>query len=501
MKKVYTSFWLALLLVGFTTVSYGQSSSNCSGQFTITYPSGTGTATTTINNGTGDLTGSYCPSATASTALVVTPISNGILTLRRAIGTDTAVVMTINPSLAGTTHTFALPQIATQATYILASTIDCPNAKLKEFNLVLAPTLTVRASSAGTALGAQDAVCPGTRVTIEASGATSGSQYLLSAGGQVINSNTTGVFDVMPSESTTYTVATNTPTCGSDLVSQNIRVLTKNLVLESNDEDNNVQPGTEVILSTTQGTGGPYTYTANNGISTTTLAATSAQITVTPTRTTLYTVSGTTIESNCPSTVSLLITVNNAPLPIELVAFSAVWSGKGALLTWATATEKNNAYFVVERSLTGAEFQAVGQLAGAGTTPNRSTYRFTDNSVPQGSGRTLYYRLRQVDEDQTSTLSPVRTVQVPAAEQLFTASVFPNPYEKTASVQLDALEAGPVTFTVQNALGQTVRRLTATVATGLQTIALPETATLPAGIYYLTARQGKQQQVLKMIKR
>jgi hypothetical protein len=198
--------------------------------------------------------------------------------------------------------------------------------------------------------------------------------------------------------------------------------------------------------------------------------------------------------------VSLVISVNNAPLPVELVRFAAAWAGKAAQLSWTTASEKSNSHFIVERSFDGEAFQSVGRLAGAGTTPSPTNYQFADGSVPRGSARTLYYRLRQVDDNRSAQVSSVRTVVVPAIEQVLTASVFPNPSEKAASVQLDTFDAGAVTFTIQDVLGQLLLAKTVAATTGKQNIALPETALLPAGIYFLTVRQGQLKQVVKMIK-
>ncbi|WP_400194029.1 T9SS type A sorting domain-containing protein [Hymenobacter sp. B81] len=473
---------------------------NCSGQFTLTYPTGTGTTTTTINNGTGVLDGTYCPSATGTPSLVVTPSSDGTLTLRRVINGDTTTISFVGASVGGTTYTFSLPAVTQRATYVLASNIDCPNRKLKLFSLNLAPTLSVTAASGGSPLGAATALCPGTSVQITAVGAAEGNTYTLLSNGEVLSRNTTGVFDVNPNVSTTYTVTTITPTCGNEPVSQTIRVATNNLTLTANDADNNVAAGSEVTLTTTGGTAGPYTYTAYNGFTTTTLTGTGPQVVVAPTRTTQYTVSGTTALGNCPSVTSLVISVNSQPLPVEMASFAATWSGQAALLTWTTASEKNNAYFVIERSLDGSAFQAVGQVVGAGTTASLTAYRFSDAGVPRTGARPVYYRLRQVDENGAAQVSGVRAVQVAAGVSAFTVEVFPNPFGQQATLVLDAAEAGNVTLRLQNALGRTLHTTTLLVTSGVQRMVLPEAAALPSGFYYLVVEQGRQKQVTKIVK-
>jgi ice-binding like protein len=52
-------------------------------------------------------------------------------------------------------------------------------------------------------------------------------------------------------------------------------------------------------------------------------------------------------------------------LPIELLSFSAGKVGEDVQLNWVTASEINNNYFTVERSVNGASFEEVVQVQGA----------------------------------------------------------------------------------------------------------------------------------------
>jgi VCBS repeat-containing protein len=151
--------------------------------------------------------------------------------------------------------------------------------------------------------------------------------------------------------------------------------------------------------------------------------------------------------SNNIATYTIPLTAS--PLPVVLTAFAARASGTSALLDWATASEKNNAYFSVERSRTGqpTSFVAIGQLAGQGTTAAAHSYRFADPNAA-ATASTVYYRLHQVDADGTSTYSPVRAVSfgaaAPAAGSL---ALYPNPVAE-AGTRLD-LGALPATATYQ----------------------------------------------------
>ena len=86
------------------------------------------------------------------------------------------------------------------------------------------------------------------------------------------------------------------------------------------------------------------------------------------------------------------------PLPVELSAFTATAEGAAVRLVWATASEKNSARFEVERSTDGRTFAAIGAVAAAGSSTALRSYELLDATLP-ASTATLYYRLKQVDQD------------------------------------------------------------------------------------------------------
>ncbi|MEL6772619.1 MAG: VCBS repeat-containing protein, partial [Bacteroidota bacterium] len=84
-------------------------------------------------------------------------------------------------------------------------------------------------------------------------------------------------------------------------------------------------------------------------------------------------------------------------VPVELTVFSAVLSGEAARLTWATASETNNAGFHVEHRAPSADvFATLGFVDGAGTTTATQRYAFETGTLAPGAHR---FRLRQVDFD------------------------------------------------------------------------------------------------------
>jgi beta-glucanase (GH16 family) len=96
-----------------------------------------------------------------------------------------------------------------------------------------------------------------------------------------------------------------------------------------------------------------------------------------------------------------------AAIPVELVSFKAKLVNNTTVLTWQTASERNNKAFGIERSTDGFDFTNIGEVKGNGTTSTVHDYTFTDIQPVNGVN---YYRLRQLDFDNKETISKVVSV-------------------------------------------------------------------------------------------
>ncbi|MBO2012787.1 FG-GAP-like repeat-containing protein [Hymenobacter negativus] len=173
------------------------------------------------------------------------------------------------------------------------------------------------------------------------------------------------------------------------------------------------------------------------------------------------------------------LTGSTAPLPVELTSFTAEQQGTAVRLAWATASEKNSAYFDIERSTDGREFAKIGRLAAQGSKTSPSDYAYLDDKLASSPTRThIYYRLRQVDQNGSSTYSPVRDVVVGGKGQL---ALFPNPTAGGATLIGTVLGTRVRVF---DSLGREVSTATADAA---GTATLPLSAGLPAGVYVVRA--------------
>ncbi|GAC1376327.1 MAG: hypothetical protein NVSMB30_21500 [Hymenobacter sp.] len=174
------------------------------------------------------------------------------------------------------------------------------------------------------------------------------------------------------------------------------------------------------------------------------------------------------------------------PLPVELTRFTAERQGSGVSVRWNTASEKNSAYFEVQRSPTGREFATVLKVDAHGNSTAPSTYTALDERAPAGL---LYYRLRQIDTDGKVAFSPVVTVTTAGAKA--EVVLYPNP----ATSLVSFMATSPTTYRVLNQVGQVQMKGTAEAGT-----AVVEVGRLLPGVYLLELQTALGRVVRKFVR-
>jgi hypothetical protein len=115
---------------------------------------------------------------------------------------------------------------------------------------------------------------------------------------------------------------------------------------------------------------------------------------------------------------------------------------------WATGSERNSDHFVVERRSEQGPYEAIGMVAAAGYSTQRTDYRFVDKAPLQGRS---YYRLKQVDMDLDHAYSKVVTVLRANKGSLV---LYPNPATEVLWVKVDAQGEDMLRVQVVDAVGR-----------------------------------------------
>ena len=150
-------------------------------------------------------------------------------------------------------------------------------------------------------------------------------------------------------------------------------------------------------------------------------------------------------------------------LPVELLYLHGNAKDGAAVLTWATASEKDNACFYIERrnvKATDDFFTKVGRVfSKQGTSSTETGYGFIDRDVTPG---TYTYRLIQEDVNGANHVSNTVEVTIDAPKNFALEQNFPNPFTPgmdVTEVSYTVPAEGPATVVIYNQLGQVVRTL------------------------------------------
>jgi hypothetical protein len=142
-------------------------------------------------------------------------------------------------------------------------------------------------------------------------------------------------------------------------------------------------------------------------------------------------------------------------LPVELITLRAdPIENKYIKVSWATATEVNNAGFEVLKSEDAINFTNIGWVPGAGNSTVQNNYFYDDHEVVPN--KLYYYRLRQVDFNGHSELTYIVSAMI-TSEHVFVISDFmPNPANNTTSLVITSSDQRDVNVIFYNTLGQLI---------------------------------------------
>ena len=144
--------------------------------------------------------------------------------------------------------------------------------------------------------------------------------------------------------------------------------------------------------------------------------------------------------------------VNGAALPIELVLFDAYCDNNAKHIKWATASELNNDYFILESSNDGIIFNETTQTTGAGTSNEINNYSYIDYTAESN----MYYRLKQVDLD--GKLSTFNIIYVSCNETKNVTEedfiIINNPSNENISINYKGVTDSKFTYLLIDNLGR-----------------------------------------------
>ncbi|HKR03688.1 MAG TPA: hypothetical protein VJY62_03560 [Bacteroidia bacterium] len=170
-------------------------------------------------------------------------------------------------------------------------------------------------------------------------------------------------------------------------------------------------------------------------------------------------------------------------LPVELTYFSASpLPEKEVQLEWITASEINNDYFLIEKSMDGMYFEQVARIKGAGNSTITSNYTFTDK---HGSdSRILYYRLKQVDYNGNSDFSKIVPVTF-TGQKVELVSTYVDHHNQLIKIFIKNNAGDHARYKFTDMVGKTISQGSQALTKGVSWITI-DGKNLTHGIYYFS---------------
>ncbi len=185
-------------------------------------------------------------------------------------------------------------------------------------------------------------------------------------------------------------------------------------------------------------------------------------------------ISNESVESN--------IVPDGITLPVQLLNFTAKKDGNKVKLEWATASELNNDYFLVEKAGADGVFSYLDQQTAAVATASINKYTSWDHHP---ANTINYYKLTQFDKNGTPA-NPQLTSLTFSELIVVSANVFPNPTQKNINFSVENFTGKSISVRLVNLNGQLVHKEHFNTTNGENRFTLNLKNLLPEGTYILT---------------
>lgn len=182
---------------------------------------------------------------------------------------------------------------------------------------------------------------------------------------------------------------------------------------------------------------------------------------------------------------------SNSPLvnilPIELLEFTATKINTYVELNWSTASEVNNDYFTIEKTLNHDTVFEVAKVNSVENSNTLSSYSATDLNPFTGVS---FYRLKQTDINGDFSYSDWVAVNF-NTELTSEINIYPNPIIKTESIYVDMNglnKNSEVLIVVNDIYGHELySKVYITDMTSSSIFAIDVNKNIPSGIYFIIA--------------
>lgn len=198
-------------------------------------------------------------------------------------------------------------------------------------------------------------------------------------------------------------------------------------------------------------------------------------------------ISGNSDANDDNNSTPVWVSSNPNPSSLELLKFYGYWDNPFPKLEWSVANEKDNAYFIVERSTDAMNFEPIGNVASIGDHELEYTYSYDDQDLIMKENMAVFYRMKQVDMDGIYTYSELihLTRGFHGDEEIQNLKIFPSPVAEKMNVVIsspDDLESERPVY-IMDMMGRIVTTKSVPIKSG-KNIYQIDVANLTPGTYF-----------------
>jgi hypothetical protein len=147
-------------------------------------------------------------------------------------------------------------------------------------------------------------------------------------------------------------------------------------------------------------------------------------------------------------------------------------------LNWVTATEINNDYFTIQRSVDGLVFEDIEEITGAGNSNREISYQTFDDNPYNG---TSYYRLKQTDFNGQFSFSQIEQVD-------FNGDASIDVYSSDNEIKLKSTgeKAEQIEISIRDAAGRLIHTETWEKGSSVSNHAISQNVLEATGVYIIS---------------
>jgi DNA-binding beta-propeller fold protein YncE len=163
------------------------------------------------------------------------------------------------------------------------------------------------------------------------------------------------------------------------------------------------------------------------------------------------------------------IGLDDTPLPVELVSFTAEIVENNVRLKWKTESEINNLGFEILRSESEigdyvilSSFYDNVNLVGMGNSSIGNEYSYIDEIAEPG--KIYWYKLADIDYSGTKTFHEPYSIAVPPENSAFAFELYPNypnPFNPSTTIKFEVHQvlSGGIKLVIYNNIGQAIKEI------------------------------------------